>query len=156
MPVQSITSKAPAAADSPSARRTRNTQQRQAVLRAVRSLTGEHPTAAAIFATLRESHPNMSLATVYRALHALVEQNAICEVRIENTARYDAGPCPHHHVVCRQCGAVADVCEEALPNGLPEMVLKAMEECTGFRLDVHPIQFSGVCANCRARSSTRS
>lgn len=138
------------ATDSPLARRTRNTQQRRAVLRAVQSL--QHPTAADIFAEVRGIYPNMSLATVYRALHALVAQNAVCEVRIENTARYDAGPCPHHHVVCRHCGAVADVCMEALPNGLPEMVLKAMESCTGYRLDVFPIQFSGLCAECRAGS----
>jgi Fe2+ or Zn2+ uptake regulation protein len=134
-------------------RRTRNTQQRRAVYEAVQSFTGQHPTAADIFASLRESHPNMSLATVYRALHALVEQNAICEVRIENTARYDAGACPHHHVICRVCGEVADVCPEALPDGLPEIVLKAMEACTGYCLDIHPIQVSGICAACRARRS---
>jgi hypothetical protein len=45
------------------------------------------------------------------------------------------------------------VCMEALPNGLPEMVLKVMEECTGFHLDIFPIQFSGICARCKPNRS---
>lgn len=126
-------------------KRTRNTQQRQAVLRAVRDLDGVHPTAADVFDRLRAEHPHMSLATVYRALHALVEQDAVTEMRVENVARYDAGPAPHHHVVCRRCGAVHDVCADAVPDTL----LRAFEEATGFRLDRHPLQMSGLCPACR-------
>ncbi|MDX1933635.1 MAG: transcriptional repressor [Capsulimonadales bacterium] len=127
--------------------RTRNTQQRKAVLRAVQSLAGSHPTAADIHNTLREEHPQMSLATVYRALHALVRQNSVCEMRIENTARYDAGPCPHHHLVCRHCGSVTDICAESLPPTVLQ-TLKLRIADTGFTLDNYPVQFSGLCAKC--------
>jgi Fe2+ or Zn2+ uptake regulation protein len=129
--------------------RTRNTEQRRAVLRVVQSLAGTHPTAAEVYEAVRIQYPRMSLATVYRALHALVQQNAVCEMRIENVARYDAGPCPHHHVVCRRCGAVMDICAEKMPESLLS-VLRALEDASGFSLDQHPIQVSGLCKACRS------
>jgi Fe2+ or Zn2+ uptake regulation protein len=128
-------------------KRARNTQQRKAVLRAVRELTGEHPTAADVFGRVRADHPRVSLATVYRALHALVEQNVVCEMRVENVTRYDAGPRPHHHLICRRCGRVTDVQAEAIPDLIFASLLRNVEP-TGFILDPHPVQFSGICADC--------
>jgi Fe2+ or Zn2+ uptake regulation protein len=138
-------------------KRTRNTIQRKAVQEAVHSLAGHHPTAADVFAVVRVGYPQLSLATVYRALHALVEQQAITEMRVENVARYDVGmiehapdALPHHHIVCRVCGGVGDVCASALPTHL----LRAVEEASeGFSLDFHPIQFRGVCPKCQSDTS---
>lgn len=134
--------------------RTRNTAQRKAVLDAVHALAGQHPTAADVFALVRRDHPQLSLATVYRALHALVAQGAVTEVRAENVARYDVGianpspaALPHHHLVCRVCGAVEDVSASAVPAALLRAVASA---AGGFALDLHPVQFTGVCASCRA------
>lgn len=132
------------------ARRTRNTQQRKAVLAAVRALNGRHPSAADIFTEVRRDHPQMSLATVYRALHALVEQNELMEMRVENVARYDAGPCAHHHLVCRRCGTVVDVCSDTLPAIALRQIGRHLEKSSDFALDLHPIQFSGVCRTCRS------
>jgi Fe2+ or Zn2+ uptake regulation protein len=129
-------------------RRTRNTQQRKAVLEAVRSLTGRHPTAAEVFEVVRLRQPRVSLATVYRALHALVQQNQVIEMRVENVARYDAGPCAHHHVVCRKCGTVVDVCAQVMPESL-RAVLHALESASGFDLAPHPLQVSGLCPDCK-------
>lgn len=131
-------------------RRTRNTQQRKAVLNAVRALDGHHPTAADIFASVRSEHPHMSLATVYRALHALVEQSELTEMRIENVARYDAGPNAHHHLVCRRCGSVVDVEHDALPALALRQIGRHLQKTSDFQLDLHPIQFTGICAACRS------
>jgi Fe2+ or Zn2+ uptake regulation protein len=128
-------------------KRTRNTQQRKAVLRAVQALAPKHPTAADVFAQVRTEHPRMSLATVYRALHALVEQNEVCEMRVENTARYDTGTWAHHHLVCRHCGRVTDVLADAVPKSVLDAVLRTVEPM-GFILDAHPMQFTGLCADC--------
>jgi Fur family ferric uptake transcriptional regulator/Fur family peroxide stress response transcriptional regulator len=126
-------------------KRTRNTIQRKAILDVLRTTPG-HPTAADVFARVRAGgHPNLSLATVYRALHALVESGEIAEMRIDNVARYDGGPAPHHHVVCRICGSVADVPVTALPT----TVFRRLEQASGFRLDGHHVlQLSGVCPAC--------
>lgn len=127
-------------------KRTRNTVQRKAVLEAVRALPG-HPSAADVFARVRADYPSLSLATVYRALHALADQGELVEMQIENIARYDAGLRPHHHVVCRACGAVADV---AAP--LPEQALRSLEQVSGYTLDPHPVQFTGLCPACAHRN----
>ncbi|MBC8101862.1 MAG: transcriptional repressor [Cytophagales bacterium] len=135
-------------------KRTRNTIQRKAVQEAIHSLAGQHPTASEVYAAVRERYPQLSLATVYRALHALVEQHAVTEMRVENVARYDIGmgsalspiACPHHHIVCRRCGRVTDVCASAIPSPLLQAIGEA---ANGFQVDAHPIQFRGVCASCQ-------
>ncbi|MES2461046.1 MAG: transcriptional repressor [Armatimonadota bacterium] len=139
-------------------KRTRNTIQRKAVQEAIRSLAGCHPTAAEVYATVRMGHPQLSLATVYRALHALVEQRAIIEMYIDNVTRYDVGMAesvpealPHHHVTCRHCGSVTDVCASAVSPHFLRAVEAAAE---GFALDFHPIQFRGVCPECQAATSS--
>ena len=135
-------------ADTKRTRRKRNTRQRQAVLSAISALDGRHPTAADIYARLRDEHPNLSLATVYRALHALTEDRTITEMRVENVARYDAGPHPHHHLICRQCGQASDIDACSLPPGAIETLLQSLL-AGGFAPDPFPIQFYGVCKKCQ-------
>lgn len=124
--------------------RTRNTRQRRIVLEAVEGLSGQHPTAADIFESIRPSHPQLSLATVYRSLNALTLQGRLAEIRVENLTRYDSTTEPHHHIVCRACGAVADVCSDVFSDA----ALRHLEECSGYRVEVNPVQFFGVCPDC--------
>lgn len=133
----------------PPRRRTRNTGQRKAILSTLRYLGG-HPTAADVFAQVRAQgeFPHLSLATVYRALNTLVEQGEVVEMRVAGVGRYDAGPLPHYHVVCRDCGNVADV-----PALLPLDVLNALGDASGYVVDPgYPIQFLGLCPTCRVTS----
>lgn len=131
-------------------KRTRNTLQRRAVLQSVRDLGGDHPTAGDVWAHVRDAHPQLSLATVYRALHALVEQREIGETRVENVARFDASPIPHHHVVCRECGVIADVTAP-----LPAAAVRALRAAAPFPLlDLNALQLTGVCADCAAAGET--
>lgn len=129
-------------------KRTRNTVQRRAVLCAVRALGDSHPTAADVFAYLQNVAPGLSLATVYRALDALVLQREIGRDFVANVARYDVSATPHHHVVCRVCGIVSDM-NAALP---PATVRLLQTAANGFQLCLDAVQFSGVCAVCRAAS----
>jgi len=128
-------------------RRTRNTAQRKAILCALRRFNG-HPTAADVLAYVRRDggYPNLSLATVYRALGVLAAQGDIIEMRgVDNVGRYDGGLLPHHHVVCRACGDMTDVPESLLP---PD-VLAALEAASGYVVAPgHPIQFLGLCPAC--------
>jgi Fe2+ or Zn2+ uptake regulation protein len=124
----------------------RSTWQRRAVLEAIRFLDGQHPTAAEVFAHVREAHPRLSLATVYRALAVLTEERQVMEIRMEGVARYDAGMQFHHHIICRQCGTVADVCDDALPVTL----YRKVEKCSGYVVADEPIQFYGLCSTCAA------
>src|SRR4051794_21418430 len=88
----------------------RCTPQRAEVLAYLRAVD-THPTAEQVFAALRRSRRNLSLATVYKALEALV--NAGLAARLADDgggpARYDGRPQPHYHLRCTRSGAVADL-----------------------------------------------
>ena len=51
-------------------KKTRNTAQRRAILSVVERLDDSHPTASEVFSEVRQAHPKLSLATVYRNLEA--------------------------------------------------------------------------------------
>ncbi|MFQ9678614.1 MAG: transcriptional repressor, partial [Eggerthella lenta] len=64
---------------------TRNTIQRALVLEAVQSLHN-HPTSADVYEVVRERHPNISRATVYRNLGVLANRGEVLRVEVPNGA----------------------------------------------------------------------
>ena len=121
----------------------RSTRQREeiyfALLRA-----DDHPTAEQVFETARESIPNLSLATVYNALEALVEGGLVMKLpALEGSARYDARPDGHYHLRCLRSGAVVDLPTpyvpdliESLDPGLVDRLGRQGFRVTGYRLEV--------------------
>ena len=69
----------------------------------------EHLTAEQVFEQLRETYPNVVLATVYNNLNRLWEAGLIRKVLVEGSPdRYDRLE-RHDHLVCRRCGALRDL-----------------------------------------------
>lgn len=124
----------------------RNTRQRQLVLDAVRSRC-DHPTAEEIYLQVRETDSRVSRGTVYRNLNLLTEAGVITTVKAPGTARFDWRCDGHAHVVCRTCGAVADI---ALPHDetLDERV--AVE--SSYSHVCHSLVFEGICPACQDAS----
>lgn len=127
---------------------TRFSRQREAILQALQARC-DHPTAEMLYLTLRQTHPNISLGTVYRNLTLLEGQGEAQRIRSqEGPDRYDGGMEPHDHLYCRKCGAVVD-----LPS--MEAALDAQKIQTAARkydvvVEAHQISFYGVCAACAA------
>ncbi len=70
----------------------------------------DHPTADALYASIREEFPNISLGTVYRNLNLLVETGEILKLTCGNGPdHYDGNATPHYHFVCRECGQIYDI-----------------------------------------------
>ncbi len=117
----------------------RHTKQRQAVLDVLRE-TRSHPDAAWVFAEVRRVIPNVSLATVYRALDALSRGGEVSIIeRAGERARYDYRRDHHHHAVCRACGAIFDVPAVSVSVGtLP----------SGFQVGEVVVEYHGVCRAC--------
>ena len=87
----------------------RMTRQRQEVYRL---LTGErtHPTANEVFMHIKEALPNVSLATVYNCLEALVQHNVIRQVNFDREpSRYCSNLDEHGHFHDEKTGAIHDV-----------------------------------------------
>ena len=97
---------------------------------------------------LRASHSGVGLTTVYRTLEILSEAGAVERVHGLNhcEAFVVAGRRHSHTIVCSSCGDAS----ELLDCGCDELVEAAARE-TGFRIDDHVIQLSGICQGCAAK-----
>lgn len=122
------------------------THQRLEILREVFQ-TDNHPDAETIYRGVRERVPTVSLDTVYRTLWLLLDHgliNALGPSR--ERVRFDANTEPHHHFVCRKCGAICDFHSPEL-NGLeiPEVV-----QDLGLGEKIH-VEVRGLCHDCLER-----
>ena len=105
----------------------------------------DHPTADALYTSIREQFPNISLGTVYRNLNLLVDLGEIRKFSCgDGTDHFDYDTSPHYHFVCRRCGRITDIPMEAA-SGLEE---KAAVHVEG-TIEDHTIFFYGVCADCQ-------
>lgn len=111
--------------------------------------TRSHPTVEEIYLAVREKLPRISIATVYRNLHSLVEAGKAREIRVpgEARSRFDGRVEPHYHMKCTVCGRVLDL-EVPTLSGLDRLVSLA----TGHRISSHDTIFYGVCKDCLRKS----
>lgn len=90
------------------------TPQRLAILEAIVKLNN-HPTAEHIIDFIRNNHPNIATATVYKVLDALVENNLLKRVKTDkDNMRYDAIMGKHHHLYCSKSDRIEDYMDEEL------------------------------------------
>jgi Fur family ferric uptake transcriptional regulator len=120
------------------------TAQRLAVYREV--LRDPHARADAIGAGVRRSLGTISTQAVYDALGALVEVGFVRRIQPAGSpARYEGRVGDnHHHLICRNCGVVADV--DCAVGGAP--CLEASDDA-GFEIDEAEVIYWGRCPDCR-------
>lgn len=100
------------------------TPQRIAIYEAIITLSN-HPTAENIIEYIRKNHPNISVATVYKVLEVLVENQLIKKVKTEkDIMRYDAIMESHHHIYCSD----SDRIEDYIDHELNKLLEKYFEE----------------------------
>jgi Fe2+ or Zn2+ uptake regulation protein len=141
-------SRATAAAEELRGAGLRVTAGRVALLEAVRE--GDHLGVEAIASGVRERIGHVSLQAVYEALHALTAAGLLRRIEpAGGPPRFEGRVGDnHHHVVCRSCGAVADV--ECAVGEAP--CLTAADD-QGFSIDEAEVTYWGLCPDCSARSS---
>jgi Fur family transcriptional regulator, peroxide stress response regulator len=121
----------------------RYTEQRAAVYRCLMGTTS-HPTADDVFTSVRSEIPDISLATVYKSLEALVGCGLATKLTYgDGSARYDARTDPHPHARCLVCGAVLDV-----PGRLEHEAVDALGPVSGFAVEGYRLELVGRCAEC--------
>src|SRR3954462_7734506 len=105
-----------------------------------------HADADTIVTGARAQHPSLSPQAVYGVLKALVSVGlarriepagapALFELRVGDN---------HHHLVCRSCGAVADV--DCAVGAAPCL---SPSDASGFVVDEAEVVFWGLCSNCQ-------
>ena len=127
------------------------TAQRIAVLRAVH--LAPHATADEVAVAAHGTIGSISRQSVYNTLGAFVERGIVRRIQpIGSVARYeDRVGDNHHHVVCRTCGAIADV--QCAVGHRPCL---SASETHGFVIDEADVSYWGLCPSCSRRTSKRS
>ena len=124
----------------------RQTKQKQIIYDALKTLN--HPTATEVYGYVRERHPTVSRATVFRVLGGFAASGRALELRAAGSeVRYDYNIAPHCHGRCLYCGSVADV--EAKGLDLGEIETTA---CDGFAVQGYALEFFGTCKSCREKA----
>ena len=121
----------------------RVTRPRLAVLAALR----DHPhiDTQAVIELVRADHPAVSHQAIYDVLQALTDAKLVRRIQPAGaTARYESRVGDnHHHVVCRSCGAIADV--DCAVGHAPCLVAS---DDSGFRIDEAEVIYWGMCPAC--------
>ena len=101
----------------------------------------DHPTAEEVFIRAKKAMPEISHATVYNCLDALVKSGLARQVKVDRGAtRFWPNMVEHGHFYCYTCGLVQDV---DLPGELPCVVVSKGFKTTRFEVAIH-----GSCADC--------
>lgn len=109
----------------------------------------DHPTAAEVYEEIRKAYPQISLGTVYRNLSLMSVEGEILRLSFPGTPdRFDPNAHEHYHVACARCGRIFDT-DSTIPQELVNRIDRAVEACTGVRVESRMMMFSGVCAECQ-------
>lgn len=127
------------------------TAQRLAVLRAVECCP--HAPAERVAEFVRAELGTVSRQAVYDALASLTDGGLIRRLQPAGApALFDPRVGDgHHHAICRQCGAVADI--EPSVGAAP--VLSPATDC-GYAIEASEVLYWGLCPSCRPRRVPRS
>lgn len=126
----------------------RRTRQRQRVYR-VLVAHQDHPTAEELFLRVKKTTPDISLATVYNCLDALIKCGLVRQVTVDRAAaRFCANMGDHLHFHCESCDKVVDV---PFSSGTRAQKLGLPRGCQARRYD---ITVHGLCPACRGRGKS--
>lgn len=126
----------------------RVTPQRLLLLDAICEGNG-HTTFEEIYERVKAKAPGINQATVYRALDFLCELRLVVSAEIEGRTVYEiAGEAPHHHLICRGCGAVQGLGDFHLDKLRDHLI---QDHC--FRADLDHMVITGLCAKCMQAES---
>src|SRR5215470_6077699 len=129
--------------------RKRTTRQLEQVFKALQG-DHTHPFAREIYWRVHKTLPRVSLATVYRNLHSLVEEGKIRTLFLdEQGARFDPETSQHDHFVCERCGRVVDL----FLRRAREVDLSSLAK-QGYVVRTHDVTVHGSCQVCAARRRT--
>ena len=126
------------------------TPQRLAIVDAVTS-SHEHLTPAEIYDRVSREHPGIGLVTIYRTLELLIELGLICEMHLGGNVHSYLMRRPdvhHHHLICSDCGKVIDFTTRII-----EKEQQKLSKQTGFRIDSHQLEFTGICQACQKEAT---
>jgi Fe2+ or Zn2+ uptake regulation protein len=124
----------------------RSTSQRQHVYEVLLSQRN-HPSAEELFMRAKQSKPEISMATVYNSLDALVKCGVVRQVNVDRGATlFCSNMGEHAHFCCDDCGKVFDVNLKNSPR-VPEVDVPGEFEVRKIDIALHG-RCTGKCSDC--------
>ncbi len=128
----------------------RPTAQRSVVYGVLLDHAKEHPTAEEIFMQAKSEKPEISMATVYNCLDALVKHHLVKQVHLDRAAtRYCPNMHEHAHFLCEECGEVSDF------EGTTKPRKSGFKVPQGFQVTQTEMNMRGVCPDCAKLEGAR-
>ncbi len=121
----------------------RLTPQRQIIMDALCAI-GDHATVSQVYDRVHATTPSIDRATIYRTLHFFRDLRLVVATEIDGELMYEiAGETPHHHLICRICGAEQDLSDQHLHD-----LIKHLKQEHGFTAEINHLIIPGICHNC--------
>lgn len=97
-----------------------------------------------LYQEVRETYPNVSLATVYKNLAIMTENGLLEEVKIpERKSVYEIKKEPHLHLHCTRCGKIEDLGIDL------QSIINEAESTSGYEVQTVDMVLRGICPECR-------
>lgn len=123
----------------------RLTPQREMIIEAI-AHSDRHMTAEQVFEAVKTRTQALNIATVYRTLDLLVEENLASRIDVGRDSVLYA-TChhgPHIHLACRRCGRVIEADHELIAP-----LAEKLRSEYGFEAELHHVSLFGVCDACQ-------
>lgn len=120
------------------------------ILKFLETSKKRHISAEEIYKSLVAQDEDVGLATVYRVLTQFEEAGLVVRHRFDGEhSVFELQQEVHHdHIVCVDCGYVAEFVDEVIEKRQKEITLSK-----GFELTDHELTLYGICQKCRDRKS---
>jgi Fur family ferric uptake transcriptional regulator len=129
----------------------KHTRQRDSILETFLESKG-HITSEDLYERVRESHPEIGAATVYRTLKLLVDAGlANAATFREGVTVYEPDEEHHDHLICLGCGEILEFQCPMIERRQLEIAKKH-----GYQLRRHRHHLYGYCAACREQGRDNS
>jgi Fur family peroxide stress response transcriptional regulator len=107
----------------------------------------DHPTVEDVFLRSKEEMPDISMATVYNCLDALVKCGLVRHVNLDRSAtRYCPNMKEHSHFYCDECGEIYDIDF----NGTGDHA--GFDIPPGFKVKQFDVSIRGLCRDCAGKA----
>lgn len=101
--------------------------------------------AGELISYLKKQRIDADKATVYRMLETFYDKGIITRMEFgEGKFRYELAGSDHHHMICEQCGAIADMSDCNIHE-----LEKEIRKKKHFIVKRHALEFFGVCEQCQ-------
>ena len=97
-----------------------------------------------LYEKMQEHFPAISLATLYKNIHAMMQKGLVTEIKVPNhKSKYEITKEQHAHLLCQKCDEFVDLqCDF-------ETLLKNAGAQSGYALEGINLVFSGLCQQCQ-------